>query len=32
VQSDAERYFTSSEAILAFIKDNLPAEVKDSLS
>lgn len=29
VQSDAERYFTGVEAFLAFIEENLPAEMRE---
>ncbi|MFQ5595158.1 MAG: hypothetical protein ACE5HA_13510 [Anaerolineae bacterium] len=29
VQSDAERYITGTDAILAFIEDKLPAEMRE---
>jgi hypothetical protein len=29
VQSDTERYFTSTEAILAFVEDSLPTEIRE---
>jgi hypothetical protein len=32
VQSDAERYFTGTDAILEFIADNLPGEVRESVT